>query len=188
MQEGTYVDSWVQYGRFNGQVKGDDQGAENYRIDGFSGSLETGYRIYLRKAEADNLYVTPQAQLIWNGLQADALTEDNGTRVDYPDNSSVQSRLGVRLSRDGVSDRDKARGKLFTVYAETNWLHNSNNPTVSLDGDKVTLAGTRDVGEMKLGIEGKLTKNLNLWGNVSQQMGNSGYSATSGVMGVRYRF
>lgn len=187
-QAGTYVDSWVQYGRFNGQVKGDDLAAENYHIDGFSGSLETGYRIYLSKGEADSLYVTPQAQLIWNGLKADALTEDNGTRVDYPNGDSLQSRLGVRLSREGVSERDKASGKRFTVYAETNWLHNSNDPAVSLDGEKVTLAGTRDIGELKLGIEGRVTANLNLWGNVSQQMGNSGYSATSGVMGVRYRF
>lgn len=186
--EGTYVDSWLQYSWFKAQVKGDDLETENYHLNGFSGSLETGYRMGIYQGENSRVFLTPQAQIIWDGLQADSHTENNGTHVTYPDGNNLQSRLGLKLSRDGVSTKDKPSGKLFTTYVEANWLHNSDPATVALDDEKVGLSGTRNVGELKLGIEGKLSARLNVWGNVAQQMGGSGYSATSGVIGVDYRF
>ncbi|MEX8990417.1 autotransporter outer membrane beta-barrel domain-containing protein [Salmonella enterica] len=44
------------------------------------------------------------------------------------------------------------------------------------------------MGELKVGIEGQVTPRLNVWGNVAQQVGDTGYSDTQGMLGMKYSF
>ncbi|WP_288887281.1 autotransporter outer membrane beta-barrel domain-containing protein [uncultured Citrobacter sp.] len=37
-------------------------------------------------------------------------------------------------------------------------------------------------------MEGQLTKNVSLWGNVGQQIGDKGYSDTSAMIGIKASF
>jgi len=187
-QEGAYADSWLQYSWLNARVNGDQLPGENYDINGMSGSVESGYRIPVYAGNTASFYLTPQAQLIWDGLQADDHTESNGTRITSEGNNNLQSRVGIKLSRDGVAAQDAGTGKLFTTYIETNWIYNSQQTAVSLDDEPVQQAGTRNLGEIKLGVEGKLNHHLNVWSNVGQQIGGSGYSDVSAVIGLNYQF
>ncbi len=185
---GIYVDSWMQYSWLNGEVKGDQLSNESYDIDGLSASVETGYRIPVYQGQNGNVYITPQAQVIWSGISADDHHEVNGTRVTSSGDNNVQTRLGVKVSRDGVSDSDIGKDKLFTLYAEANWLNNSQQAGAVLDGVEVKQSGSRNLAELKLGTEGQINKNLNLWTNVAQQMGDDGYSDTALTVGIKYRF
>lgn len=54
--------------------------------------------------------------------------------------------------------------------------------------DAVNQARTKNIAELKTGVEGKINKNLNVWGNVGQQMGDKGYSDTSVTFGVKVMF
>ncbi|MNN67590.1 Outer membrane protein IcsA autotransporter precursor [compost metagenome] len=135
-----------------------------------------------------DVFITPQAQVIWSNMQANDLTEANGTRVQSDNDNNIQSRLGVKLSRDGVSSLDKGKDKLFTTYAEVNWLYNSSEARATLDGVAVNQAGSRNIGEAKLGLEGKLNPQAQIWGNVSQQVGGDGYSETAVMLGLKYTF
>ncbi|WP_404979074.1 autotransporter outer membrane beta-barrel domain-containing protein, partial [Citrobacter amalonaticus] len=47
---------------------------------------------------------------------------------------------------------------------------------------------TRNIGELKAGVEGQLTKNVALWGNIGQQIGDKGYSDTSAMVGIKASF
>lgn len=187
-QEGVYADSWLQYNWLNASVNGEQLSSEDYGINGFSGSVESGYRQPVYHGENGDVFITPQAQLIWSGMRADDHTESNGTRVSSTDGNNLLSRLGMKISRDGVSSQDRTSGKLFTTYVEANWLHNTASNGVSLDGDNVTEAGTSNIGEVKLGVEGKLNNHLNVWSNVGQQIGGEGYSDLSAVIGMNYQF
>ena len=185
---GLYVDSWVQYSMLNAEVHGDQLSGESYDMNGLSASVESGYRIPVYQSENGHVFVTPQAQVIWSGIKADDHTEANGTRVLSDGENNVQTRLGVKLSRDGVSDADKGTDKLFTVYAEANWLHNTEQAGATMDGVTSKQAGNTNVGELKLGAEGQLNKHVNLWTNVAQQMGDKGYSDTALTIGFKYKF
>ncbi len=57
-----------------------------------------------------------------------------------------------------------------------------------MDGKQFNVTGNRNVGEVKIGIEGQINKNLNLWGNVSQQIGDPGYSDAQEVFGIKYMY
>nr|WP_166793046.1 autotransporter outer membrane beta-barrel domain-containing protein [Budvicia aquatica] len=83
---------------------------------------------------------------------------------------------------------DKSKDRLFTVYAEGNWIYNSQLASATLDGTTLQQSGSRNIGELKLGTEGQLNSGLNLWANVAQQLGDDGYSDTSAMVGIKYRF
>lgn len=57
-----------------------------------------------------------------------------------------------------------------------------------MDTATVKQEGAANIAELKLGVEGKVNKNINLWSNVGQQIGNNGYSDTSVMLGVKYHF
>lgn len=186
--DGAYVDSWAQYSWLDASVSGDGLSGESYNMDGFSASLEAGYRLPLYESDYGRVYLTPQGQVSWSGITADTVRESNGTKVTSSGENNVQTRLGVKISRDSVSSLDKGKGKLFTVYAETNWLYNSEQPGATMDGKTVSQAGSRNVAELKVGAEGKLNKHLNVWTNVAQQVGDKGYNDTAVMLGLKYKF
>lgn len=186
---GLYMDSWLQYSWLDAQVNGDGMAKESYDIDGYSASLEAGYRMPVYQGINGDVFLTPQGQITWNGIKPDNHRESDGKAyVTGSGKDSVQTRLGMKISRDGVSDGDKNRDKLFTVYAEANWLYNNKLAGAVIDGVEIKQAGSRNIGELKLGTEGQLNKNLNLWSNVSQQLGDKGYSDTALTVGFKYKF
>ncbi|HHE3743717.1 TPA: autotransporter outer membrane beta-barrel domain-containing protein, partial [Escherichia coli] len=185
---GIYIDTWLQYSWLNGMVKGEQLSNENYKIDGLSASVETGYRKLIYQGANGNVFLIPQGQFIFSGVEADDVKEFNGTHVTTSGNNNIQSRLGVKLSREGTSKIDKGKDKLFTVYAEANWLNNSRQVGAEMNGVSIKQAGNKNVAELKLGTEGKFNKNMNLWTNVAQQIGAKGYSDTTMTIGFKYSF
>lgn len=189
---GLYVDTWALYNWFNNHVSGDDIDDESYKSKGFTASVETGYTFRLgTSGHADNpvnWFFRPSAQVTWMGVKADSLTESNGTRVDGTGDNNVQMRLGGRVYLQGHSQRDKDNDRLFQPFVEANWIYNTKQFGVNLNDVALTQAGTRNIGELKVGVEGKLSRNLQLWGHVGQQMGDRGYANTTGMLGVKYAF
>jgi len=87
----------------------------------------------------------------------------------------------------------EAQSQLFKPYAEVNWVHNSKDFGVEMSHETtgsqtIKQGGAKNIAEMKLGLEGDVTNRLNMWGNVTQQVGGKGYSETSVTFGVKYNF
>ena len=182
---GAYVDGWMQYSWFDAKVHGEQLASENYHMNGLSASLETGYRIEVRQNRQSNLFITPQAQVTWNGVKPGTHRETNGTRVHSNGSGNVQTRLGVKFSLDSLQADSS---KLFTVYGEANWLYNTKNINVTMGGVEVRQTGSRNIGEVKIGLEGQLNQHLSVWVNAAQQLGSSGYRDTSANIGIKYQF
>lgn len=190
---GMYVDSWLQYGWFDNMVKGNGLAQEKYKSSGLSASAEGGYNWQFATLTGSSkgevsAWLQPHAQVIWSGVAADDHREHNGTRVEGEDGSNVQTRMGVRVYLKGSSAKDLGTGREFRVFAESNWLHNTQSAEVSMNGSVGQLSGVQNVAELKTGVEGRLSSNLTVWGNVSQQIGGKGYSDTEGVIGMKYTF
>lgn len=190
---GVYADSWLQYAWFNNEVKGQDLAPETYKSKGLMASAETGYNLRLISWLSGNdmtnsLWLQPRAQVIWTGVKADDHTEYNGTHVQGSGSDNVQTRLGLRTYLNGKSVKDKDTARTFQPFVEANWVYNTKQSGVSMNGASENITGSRNVGELKAGVEGKLSNNLSLWTDVSQQMGGNGYSDTQGTLGVKYNF
>ena len=186
-QSGAFVDSSLSYGWFNNSVKGDDIGQQSYKSKGISASLAGGYRAEVATlSDSTSLWLRPQAQLNWQGVKADDVKEQNGSRVQATGEDNLQSRLGVRASLRTLLDPQAQSA--IEPYAEANWLHNSKAFGTALNGVNIQQAGTRNAAEVKLGVDARLNANVNLWGGVAQQLGNHSYSDTSAVAGVKVSF
>ncbi|EMH4163446.1 autotransporter outer membrane beta-barrel domain-containing protein [Pluralibacter gergoviae] len=192
-KSGLYVDSWLQYSWFKNKVNGDALPAEKYKSRGFTVSLESGYSFLLgeTRTAADMInswWVQPQAQMIWMGVKDKKHTEDNGTRVSGKGQNNIQTRLGVKAYMQGHSTLDEGKGRTFQPFIATSWIHNTKKFGVTMDGVTARMEGTRNIAEIKTGIEGQLSSSVNLWGSVAQQIGDEKYSDTQAAVGFKYLF
>ncbi|MGH1501616.1 autotransporter outer membrane beta-barrel domain-containing protein [Yersinia proxima] len=190
---GAYVDSWAQYNWFNNSVKGDDLVSESYKSKGVTASVETGYTFKTgefkdSEGRINTVYVQPQAQAIWMGVKANEHTETNGTSVGSQGDGNLMTRLGVRTYFNGHNKIDDGKNREFQPFIEANWIHNTNNFGATMNGVSSSMDGAKNIAEIKVGVEGKINSNLNLWGNVGTQVGGKGYSDNAAMIGVKYNF
>lgn len=189
---GAYIDSQLQYAWFNNHVDGEQMSSESYKSKGITASLEGGYVLAMGQSGPANnpkrYFFEPNVQATWMGIKADSLHEENGTTVSSQGDGNVQTRAGLRAFMQGNSSKAFAKGQSFQPYVELNWLHNSKRFGTSMNGVSLQQAGTVNIGEAKVGVEGQVSKSTQLWGNVGQQMGDKGYSNSQAMLGVKYWF
>ena len=186
---GAYVDGWMLYNWFDNTVSGQGLASEKYDSDGITASVETGYTWKLAEfSERNALYIQPKAQITWMDVQADTHVEKNGTRVVDKTDGNLQTRLGVKAYLQGHHAMDDGKDRTFQPFVEANWIHNTSSYSVKMDDISNDVKGNRNIGELKVGVEGQLNQRLQLWGNVAQQIGDNGYSDTQGMLGIKYSF
>ncbi|MBG0640491.1 autotransporter outer membrane beta-barrel domain-containing protein [Enterobacter asburiae] len=187
-KSGTYVDSWVLYNWFDNKVMGQDQATESYRSSGVTASVEAGYSVKVGESGRNSYWIQPKAQAVWMDVQADDHRERNGTRVKDETQGNLMTRLGVKAYISGHNAIDDGKSRAFQPFIEANWIHNTQTTRIRMDDVSNDMRGTRNIGELKTGVEGQITPQLSVWGNVAQQIGDKGYSDTQGMLGVKYSF
>jgi len=181
---GGYIDSWVMWNDLKGHINGQNLNSEKYDIKGVNLSLESGYTLLAAASEHYNLWLQPQGQMTWMGVDADKHTESNGTKITG-DGNNLQTRLGLRAVLDSNKSTPDFGGQIFV---ETNWLYNSEPFSIKMDGERVYQSGSRNLGEIKAGIESTLYKNANIWANVGYQKGDHRYRSVGLMFGAQVRF
>lgn len=185
---GTYVDTWALYNWFDNKVMGQEQAAEKYKSSGITASVEAGYSFKLGESERNSYWLQPKAQVVWMDVQADSHREANGTRVKDNTDGNLMTRLGMKAFINGHNAIDDGKSREFQPFVEANWIHNTQTTSVKMDDVSNDMRGTKNIGELKVGVEGQITPRLNVWSNVAQQVGDKGYSDTRGMLGVKYNF
>lgn len=187
-KSGSYLDTWMLYNWFNNGVKGEQLTNESYRSHGITASVETGYALKLGEKKRVSYWLQPQLQLNWMGVKAQDHQEVNGTWIQDKGKGNLQSRLGARLYAKGYNRIDEGKDRLFQPFVEINWLHNSENYAISMNETTGEIKGSKNIAELRTGLEAKVNNNLHLWGNIGQQIGRDGYSDTQGIIGGKILF
>lgn len=190
---GAYVDTWALYNWFNNKVKGEDLSGESYQSKGWTASVETGYTYKLNEftgshGSLNSWFIQPQAQIVWMGVTADSHTESNGTPVSSYGDGNLLTRLGIRSFMKGHHKMDDNKGNEFEPFIEVNWLHNTKSFGTKMGDTKIEQAGTKNIGEIKVGVESQIKTSLNLWGNIAAQVGDQGYNDSLFMVGIKYNF
>lgn len=187
-REGAYIDNSLRYNWFHNSVSGQDIDSEIYTSRGVQASLESGYSTKLTNNGVLSSWVQPKAQIVWTNITANDYIEPNGTRTHQQTSSNIMTRLGVRVFLRGHSTFDSNNGREFQPFVETSWIHNTQDWRIKMDDTANSIEGTRNIGEAKLGVEGHVAPTIDMWGNVTQQVGDSGYTSTQAMLGLKYRF
>lgn len=187
---GAYVDSWMLYNWFDNSVTADNRERDEYKSKGLTASMETGYtegRGVLRQSgDAEHVVCAAPGEGDLD-VKDDAHRRQDGTYVESQGDGNVQTRLGVKTYLNSHR-MDDGNGREFQPCVEVNWLHNTSDWGVRMDGTKVSRDGGRNLGEVRTGVEGKLKEYLSVWGYVGVQIGDKGYNDTQGMLGVKYNF
>ncbi|WP_392551588.1 autotransporter outer membrane beta-barrel domain-containing protein [Orbus wheelerorum] len=184
---GLYIDSWALWNHFNATVSGDNF-SEKYHLKGMTASIESGYSLATGTLGHYDVWLQPKAQMIWGGVKANDFTESNGTRISSND-GNLQTRLGLRASLISKLDMQEMTNQSAQLFIEANWLHNTKLFDVTLDNDMtVSQDSARNIGELKVGVEGNIHKNTNIWFNLAGQRGDHNYENASIMLGLKYSF
>ncbi|MDR7948299.1 autotransporter outer membrane beta-barrel domain-containing protein [Achromobacter aegrifaciens] len=180
---GPYVDSWAMLGRQDNTVSGEGLANETYRSRTKSASIEAGYSFKVYENAGRKLYVQPQAQAIVTRYTADDHVEKTGTKISGQAQTSVTTRVGVRLQ--GQLDDDKGLTQM-RPFAEVNWWKGPSSQHVSFDGESVRENLPANRIELKAGLQGNVSKSVSVYGSLGLEAGSSAYSAARGQIGVKY--
>lgn len=179
--EGWFVDTWIQYSHFKNEVSMKHSTTSKYNSDLISASIELGYNHRENLNNGDHLILQPNAQVIYGYLSTkDYLDEDSGLHVASNKKHNVQTRLGMKafyVQKDST----------FRPYIEANWIYNSSDMGDNFN-DKFTFSSNapKNRYEVKLGVEGELSTDWSLWGNVGYQFGKDHYKSYKATVGVKY--
>ncbi len=202
---GPYIDLLAQYSWFNNHIQAAKiaTGA-NYRSYLFTTALETGYKVQLIETADTRFFIQPKAKVSWqrtSGLQHN----ESETQVRVDENSAVTTKLGMRTAWEfDIETLSSTRTLQVSPSFEANWIYNRMNPGVQLSNiyiipeklqNKTELAsvhiapqGTRNIADLKVGIEANINKNLLVWTHIGHQFGGHSYRDTQATLGANYRF
>ncbi|EIT3257851.1 fibronectin-binding autotransporter adhesin ShdA, partial [Salmonella enterica subsp. enterica serovar London] len=181
---GAYVDSWYQYGFYNNSVESGDVGSESYDSTANAVSLETGYRYDIALSNGNTVSLTPQAQVVWQNYSADSVKDNYGTRIDGQDGDSWTTRLGLRV--DGKLY--KGSRTVIQPFAEANWLHTSDDVSVSFDDATVKQDLPANRAELKVGLQADIDKQWSVRAQVAGQTGSNDFGDLNGSLNLRYNW
>jgi len=182
-QLGTYVDVWGQYNWYSNKVYGDRMSTEKYSSQAFQSSLETGYTLAFGRNETREWAVTPQAQAIYTHYDQNNHTETNGSRITGGTDDNVTTRLGVRLANRSFTEPTGLQ-----VYTEANWINGKNADSLNFNETSVSNDVPNNRYEAVLGVAGKLSNTVHVYGQGSGEWGENSYSDYAGQVGVRVSF
>ncbi|EJJ2070095.1 fibronectin-binding autotransporter adhesin ShdA [Salmonella enterica] len=181
---GAYVDSWYQYGFYNNSVESGDAGSESYDSTANAVSLETGYRYDIALSNGNTVSLTPQAQVVWQNYSVDSVKDNYGTRIDGQDGDSWTTRLGLRV--DGKLY--KGSRTVIQPFAEANWLHTSDDVSVSFDDATVKQDLPANRAELKVGLQADIDKQWSVRAQVAGQTGSNDFGDLNGSLNLRYNW
>lgn len=185
-QTGPYVDGWLMFTHASSDVTGVDSNTEDVKGEGLSASIEAGWGFKVGSAVMDNgkvanLTVEPHASVTWFGMQYDEIHND-AQDVKFEGTNNVRTRLGARAIVTEEGNKD------FNAFVEANWVHNTQEYGATISGLRVDQAGSRNLGEARIGLDWHVTDSLSVWGRVGASYGSDAYSEREGSIGVRYQF
>ena len=189
---GPYVDTWVQYQRYKNTVDSSDyEVEETYHTHGFTVSLEGGYTFRLGDWKGEKGYENAtrlrlEGQVIRMGVRGgDHFERSTRTLVQGTGAGNVRTRLGLTAYHLFTND---TAGTAVKPYLTMNWYHDTKRFGAIMDGTRDTITGSRNFGEVKLGVEGRIRKNVNFWGAAGYQQGTHGFRKLEAQLGAKILF
>ena len=188
---GPYADTWLMWSRFKNTVSsGNYTDTDTYHSKGFTWSIEGGYTFPLKDWRDDDgtdnaVRLQLQAQMIRMGVRDGTWTDAIGSTVQGIGAGNVRTRVGLKLYHQFTND---AKDRAWKPFIGLNWYHDTKAFGARIAGVADHIDGSRNFGEVKLGVEGKVKKNWNVWGFAGYQQGREGFRNLEALVGMKYLF
>jgi len=182
---GPYVDVWACYAWFNNRLSGPAQThTVQYRSRAISLSAEAGHSFILQQyQDGSALLMQPHGQFSFTQMNSDGVLDSHNTHYTDGLSSGMKARTGVKVAKSLPSG---AFG--LAPYAEFNWLVNDVNHSIKMNSQKMTTEIGKNVAEVKVGIQGKTSSNVSIWGHIGTQRGSQRFVNSELQVGLGITF
>ena len=126
----------------------------------------------------------PQTQIIYQNVRSNDFHQADGTRVDFLNHARLQTAIGVHAA----AQISTGLTTMITPHVEANWLHATQGYGVKLDDTSARMDNGRNIGQLKLGLQGDLNRRMSLNLELFHLQGNGGYRETGGNLAAKYRY
>lgn len=184
-KRGAYIDTWVLWNKFNNKIDTPDQNYYKYDSSGITASIEVGGDYLINKNGKKNWWIQPQSQVIYQGVHADDFKDAQGVDI-YHGKDNVQARMGVKTYLNIPTSGNKITS--YRPYVALNFIHNTSPYSVVIDDVRYENQGSANLGEIKVGVEGHITNNSQVWLNASYVAGSHDNEVYQGNIGWKYNF
>lgn len=175
-KQGAWLDSWLQYARFNNDVSEHEDGADHYHSSGIIASLEAGYQWLPGRG----VVIEPQAQVIYQGVQQDDFTAANHARASQSQGDDIQTRLGLHS--------EWCTAVHVTPTLDVNYYHDPHSTEIEEDGSTISDDAVKQRGEIKVGVTGNISQRVSLRGSVAWQKGSDDFAQTAGFLSMTVKW
>ncbi|KEC56192.1 outer membrane autotransporter barrel domain-containing protein [Bartonella henselae str. Zeus] len=184
--DGIYVNALFSYGAFKGNITTALIG-NTAKLDGshtVSASATIGHKL---ETDAKGLVFEPQAQLLYQRLMFDTLSDIDGFNVNMGKPHQWLLRIGGRLTQTIPSDE---KGYATSFYGKLNLMKAFSNKSTVQIGDTFYLDAMGDSVEGGLGVNAQLSQNFALHADINYQhkLQKAGVSGINFSAGIRYQF
>ena len=187
--KGPYADLWAHYAWFDNELNNAAMlHAAKYDATGYTISVEGGYTFELSNNEDGSAWLLePHVQVIYSNIDADSfdaqLSQAVSTHFDGHSASGFQSRVGARLYA-----QNSAGQQGVSPFIEVNWLHNNITYKAKSDGSSIDSQIGREVGELKVGVQGMVGDKFSLWGHMGVQKGQNDFERYEVQLGLGWQW
>ena len=184
---GTYIDTWGMYNWYRNNVRMSGYSDTRYQSRGYNLSVEVGHTLsFAKSTDTQNQWqLTPQVQAIYGALSTNAAGNDSGLSIGKTQSRSLESRLGARLAYVDNLSKDSQ----IKPFTEVNWHRQYRDNTLTLNNNySFNNQQPKSRYELKVGVEGKSSKNWNGWANASYTVGDNAYREPGIMVGMKYQW
>ncbi|KFA58575.1 hypothetical protein A9G48_10545 [Gilliamella sp. wkB18] len=184
---GLYVDTWAQYSWFKNNnstyLSEIRHFSSHYNGKAITVSAEAGYGLVLHEGLVKNWLLEPHAQLGYTWSDSHNFKLGTQGEVSNVNGDGVQMRLGARFY--GQSTKE---GYGVLPFIEANWLYDSSSPEAKINGKHVESDMSKNYIELKVGVNGNLTKSLSSYAQLDSRFGSNNYRQLGAQIGLNYSF
>lgn len=184
--QGLYVDVWGHYAWYKNRLEGEAQQYSHvkYNSHGYTLSVEAGYGFNVATTETGRTWIVqPHAQVIYNNLETKGFTDNNYTDFAKKNAGGFNTRIGVRFYGEEPAGK---QGVLS--FIEANWLYNGIKTTANLNNSNFKEKIGKNVGELKLGLNGHINDQVSVFGYIGVQLGNHDYKRGEVQLGLNVKW
>lgn len=184
-KRGAYIDTWILWNNFKNTVNSADKNQYQFDSSGVTASIEAGGDYLLNKNSHKNWWIQPQAQVIYQGVDVDNFIDAQGQNI-LGRSDNLQARMGVKTYL--AIETRLGKGTSYRPFLALNYIYNTTPYSVEVSHTNYANTSAKNLGEIKLGLEGHVTKNSQVWVNASYISGHSRNQTYQGNIGWKYNF
>ncbi|SFC09003.1 Adhesin/invasin TibA autotransporter precursor [Pragia fontium] len=183
---GLYVDGVLKYNHFSNELKAISTNGSSIKSDYGQNALGASVEVGYNTSVIYDMWVEPYAKLSYVQVEGKDISLSNGMKANIGDQNSLMTELGLNLGKTFLVGETSA----VTPYIKAAWVHEyiDNNSTVINDRNKFTTNLSGDMGKVGVGIDAKVSKQVNLFAEVDYAKGNKIEAPIQGNLGLRFNF